>query len=163
MSSGLTSTLSEFSRKSEFSKSSPVAGEQAGARPRGSSSSSFFSGLFARIKGIFRGLVASPARLVSSNFVRYLLAFVLGVAAMAAWQTWGNAARRTVAGLSPRLAFVAPASVRGITPDQMKATSRALAAVQQSVGKLSSEIGRMESQGSSDAVAASSERRSSRR
>ena len=159
MSSGLTSTLSDFSRKSEFAKS-PLAGEPATARAR---RGSFLASLGTRIKGFFGKLAAAPARLVSSQFMRYLLAFVLGAAVMVAWQSWGNAARRTVSGMSPRLAFLAPAPVAGITSDQVKATSRALAAVHQSVDKLSSEISRMEAQGSSDAVAASSERRAPRR
>ena len=161
MSSGLSSTLSEFTRKSDFAKN-PLAGETA-ARPT-RRSSSFLSRLWTGIKTFMRRLVSWPLKLVSSNFMRYLLAFVLGAAAMLGWQAWGNTARRTVASWSPRLAFVAPASARGITSDQMQATSRALAAVHQSVDKLSTEISRMEAQGGSDTVAAaSSERRKSKR
>jgi len=159
MSSGLTSTLSEFSRKSEFAKS-PLAGQPAAGRAR--RGSSFFANLGTRIKSSLGKLAASPRKLLSSHFMRYLLAFVLGAAAMVAWQSWGNTARRAVAGMSPRLAFVAPAPTAGISPDQIKATSRALAAVHQSVDKLSSEISRMEAQGSSDAVAAA-DRRAPRR
>jgi hypothetical protein len=166
MSSGLSSTLSEFTRKSDFAKN-PLAGETApAARAARRSSSSLLSRLGTGIKTFFRKLVSWPIMLVSSNFMRYLLAFMLGAAALLGWQTWGNTARRTVASWSPRLAFVAPASARGITPDQMQATSRALAAVHQSVDKLSSEISRMEAQGNSDTVAAAaaaSERRKSKR
>lgn len=153
MSSGLTSTLSEFSRKSEFTKS-PVAGDTAVAAPRREGS----SGLGGRIRRLFGAVAAAPRRLLSSQFLRYLIAFVLGAAVMVGWQSWGGNARRTVAGLSPRLAFLAPPTTAGITSEQMKATSRALAAVHQSVDKLSSEISRMESQGSTDAVAPSTER-----
>ena len=160
MSSGLTSTLSDFSRKSEFAKS-PLAGEPAASSPR--RGSSFVAGLGTRIKRFFGTLAASPRKLVSSQFMRYLIAFVLGATVMVAWQSFGNAARRSVAGMSPRLAFLMPAPAAGITSEQVKATSRALAAVHQSVDKLSSEIDRMEAQGSSDAVASSSQRRGSRR
>lgn len=160
MSSGLTSTLSEFSRKSEFT-TSPLAGEPAAAAPRrGGASPGRFGTRMRRWAG---AVAAAPLRFLSSHFLRYLLAFGLGAAAMAGWQSWGNGARRTVAAMSPRLAFLAPPATAGITSEQMKATSRALAAVHQSVDKLSSEINRMEAQGSTDAVAPSSSERSERR
>jgi hypothetical protein len=145
MSSGLTSTLSEFSRKSEFAKS-PLSAETTSRPPR----QSFVRNLISRFRAWLGQLVSWPGRLFSSAFARYLLAFFLGAAAMLAWQSYGNTARRTIAGWSPRLAFIAPKATSGISSEQIRATSLALAAVHQSVDKLATEIGRLETQGSSD-------------
>ena len=145
MSSGLTSTLSEFSRKSEFANS-PLAAETT-SRP---SRQSFMRNLAARVRGGFGKLMAWPGRLFSGAFARYLLAFLLGAAAMLAWDSYGFAARRTIASWSPRLAFIAPKTTSGISSEQIRATSLALSAVHQSVDKLATEIGRLEAQGSSD-------------
>src|SRR5262249_3304415 len=103
--------------------------------------------------------------LLAFTFARYLLAFFVGVAATLAWQSYSGGARKTVAGWSPRLAWLAPAAApHGISPARIKAASPALAAVHQSVDKLAGEIGKMEAQGGSDRTAASPpSRRGSRR
>ena len=145
MSSGLTSTRSDFSRKSEFANS-PLAAETTSRPPR----QSFMRNLVTRVRGWLGKLIAWPGRLFSSAFARYLLAFFLGAAAMLAWESYGYAARRTIASWSPRLAFIAPKTTSGISSEQIRATSLALSAVHQSVDKLATEIGRLEAQGSSD-------------
>jgi hypothetical protein len=155
MSSGLTSTLSEFSRKSEFANS-PLAAETTSRRP---SRPSFMSSLTTRVRAWLGRLVSWPGRLFSSAFARYLLAFFLGAAAMLAWESYGNAARRTIAGWSPRLAFIAPKTTSGISSEQIRATSLALSAVHQSVDKLATEISRLEAQGSSDSTGSRRSRR----
>jgi hypothetical protein len=84
-------------------------------------------------------------KLVSFAFVRVLLIFLVGFAAGIAWQSYGGAARKTIARWSPHLAWVAPApaSSSGAT-ERLKATSLALASVRQSVDKLASEIGKLQ-------------------
>jgi hypothetical protein len=114
--------------------------------------------LMTRIRTWIGKLVSWPRRFISSSFARYLLAFFLGAAAILVWQSYGNAARRTIAGWSPRLAFIAPKTGPGISSEQIRATSLALSAVRQSVDKLATEIGRMESQGNADTVARRSRR-----
>jgi hypothetical protein len=109
-----------------------------------------------------------PARLGKpvSAFVRYLLAVFVGVAATLAWQSHGGAARTTIAGWSPRLAWLAPAAVSGgISPDRIKAASLALAAVHQSVDKLATEISKLETPqgGSAETSVPSQSRRGARR
>jgi hypothetical protein len=144
MSSGLASTLSDFTKKSDFAKN-PLAGQSSSEpAPRTTKPN-----LIARTRAWFD-------KLVSFAFVRYLLASLIGVAATLAWQSYGGPARTTIAGWSPRLAWLAPAAVpRGISPDRIKATSLAIAAVHQSVDKLETEIGKLERQGGSDKTAAS--------
>jgi hypothetical protein len=87
-------------------------------------------------------------KLVSIALVRVLMIFVIGFAAGAAWQSYGGAARKAVAGWSPRLAWLAPAAAPdGTSPERLKATTLALAAVRQSVDRLSTEITKLEAQG----------------
>jgi hypothetical protein len=94
------------------------------------------------------------ASLPSSMSVRYLLVFGAGIAAALAWQSWAVPVRATVAGWSPRLAWLAPGALsRGATADRVKATSLALAAVRQSVDKLATEVGRLEAQAAEAAPA----------
>ena len=150
MSSGLTSTLSEFTKRSEFAKS-PLAAESSAESSRQT-----------RANPSTRSWLD---RLVAFSFARYLLAFSVGIAATLAWQSYGSVARKAIAGWSPHLAWLAPAAVpHGISPDRIKATSLALAAVHQSVDKLETEISKMEAQGGSDRAAPSPpSRRGSRR
>lgn len=145
MSSGVASTL----RRPELANGGSAAGS-TNEPPRRSSGPA----LVARARARF-------SKLVSSAFSRYLLAFLLGAAAMSVWQTYGNAARTTVASWSPHhLAWLAPGTVsRGITHNQIRATSVALAAVHQSVAKLATEIDRLEAQGTFEAAASSPPRR----
>src|SRR5215469_9579842 len=102
-----------------------------------------------------RNLFTKPrlwlGKVVSSAFARILLIFVIGFAAGFAWTTYGGAARKAIAGWSPRLAWVAPkATPAGPAADQLKATSLALAAARQSIDKLSAEITRLQAQGPSE-------------
>ncbi len=84
-------------------------------------------------------------KLFSFAFARVLMIFLVGFAAGIAWQSYGGAARKTIAGWSPHLAWVAlaPASSSGAT-ERLKATSLALTSVRQSVDKLASEIGKLQ-------------------
>ena len=80
-------------------------------------------------------------KLASIALVRVLMIFVIGFAAGAAWQSYCGAAIKAFAGWSPLLAWLAPAAAPGGTsPERLKATTLALAAVRQSVDKLSTEI-----------------------
>jgi hypothetical protein len=109
-------------------------------------------------------------KLASAAFPRYLMAFLVGIGATLAWQAYAGPARKTIAGWSPRLAFLAPPAP-GVSSDQIKATSLAIAAVHQSVDKLATEVGKLETQagssgspgGSDRAAQSSSSRRGSRR
>jgi hypothetical protein len=97
--------------------------------------------------------------------VRYLIAFFIGVAAVLVWQSYGGAAREAIARWSPLLGWLAPpaasvaqaapAASAGASPDQLKATSLALAAVRQSVDKLATEMGKLQAQGTPDKTSAS--------
>ena len=83
-------------------------------------------------------------KLVSFAFVRVLVIFVVGFAAGFAWQSYGSAARKAIAGWSPHLAWVAPAAApAGPSPERLKATSLALAAARQSIDKLTTEISKL--------------------
>lgn len=84
-------------------------------------------------------------RLFSFAFARVLLIFVIGFAAGVAWQSYGGGVRKTIAGWSPRLAWVAPAPASSGGPaERLKATSLALASVRQSVDKLATELGKLQ-------------------
>jgi hypothetical protein len=84
-------------------------------------------------------------KMISFAFARVLLIFLVGFAAGIAWQSYGGEARKTVAGWSPRLAWVAPAPASSSgAAERLKATSLALASVRQSVDKLASEIGKLQ-------------------
>ncbi len=150
MASGLASTLADFTKKSEFSKN-PLADSS-------NESSSTNPSLIARVRGWL-------GKLVSSAFVRYLLAFSIGIAATLAWQSYGGPARKTVASWSPRLAWLAPEPTPAdASAGRLKAASLALTAVRQSVDKLTTEMGKLETQGGSERSSASaSSQRGSRR
>jgi hypothetical protein len=166
MSSGLTSTLSEFTRRSEFANN-PLSA----AATNGSDQSK--PGLFSRIGAWFgrlgRGVGKGLGMLVPSMaLVRYLIAFGVGIVATLGWQAYGSQARTAVSGWSPRLAWLAPpAAARGASAERIKATSQALAAVHQSVDKLANEVGKLETQASAaasaDAAPPAPSKRSSRR
>ena len=127
MNSNLTSTLSEFS------KGRPAA-EPSNKPPR----------------SIVRNLI-TMARLwlgkaVSSAVARVLVIFFVGFAAGMAWQSYGGAARKSIAGWSPQhLAWLAPAAVPGGTSaDRIKAMTLALATARQSLDKLATEISKVQ-------------------
>lgn len=127
MNSSATSAVSEFSR----------------SRPTGETSNK--PRLRTTMRNAIVGASSRLGKLVSFAFARVLLIFVVGFAAGMAWQSYGGAARKAVAGWSPRLAWVAPAAAPGSTSaDRLKATSLALTTVRQSVDKLSAEISKLQ-------------------
>jgi hypothetical protein len=153
MSSGLTSSLSEFTKKSDFAKS-PLATESAREPALQSTKPNPIARTWAWL-----------SKPLSFAFARYLLVFFVGIAATLGWQWYSGAARKTVASWSPRLSWLAPAAApNGISPNRIKATSLALAAVHQSVDKLATEVSKLEAEGVSDRTAAPApSRRGSRR
>ncbi len=84
----------------------------------------------------------------------FLVAVCIGVAATLVWQVYGDAARRTIAQLSPQLDWLAPpaapvgpaerAASLAASPDQLGAISRSLAVVRQSVDKLAADIAKLQ-------------------
>jgi hypothetical protein len=94
----------------------------------------------------------SPGWRVSAGLVRFLIVFCIGVAATLAWQSYGHAARRMMAGLSPELSWLAPrtapaappAPFASASPDQLAAISHSLAAVRQSVDKLAADLTKLQ-------------------
>jgi hypothetical protein len=123
-----TSSLSELSR-------SRLAGESAGRPSR---------------RATLRNLIAKawswPGRLFSWGVVRVLVIFLIGFGAGIAWSD-GGAARKTVAGWSPYLAWLTPAP-GGTSADRFKAMSVALATARQSLDKLSTEMNKVQAQDS---------------
>ncbi len=90
--------------------------------------------------------------------VRLLIFVFVGVIATLAWQSYGGAARGALAGLSPRLAWLAvPAEPAGAFSDQIAAISRDLAAARQSVDKVAAALSKLETlqKGAPDKTAAS--------
>ncbi len=98
---------------------------------------------------------SSVSRWVPVAFLRFIIFFFIGVATTVAWQSYGNAARRMVARLTPGLAWLAPPAASaappasasheagpaaGASPDQLAALSRGLAAVRQSVDRLAADV-----------------------
>jgi hypothetical protein len=142
MNPSLTSTLSEFSRKSDFS-TSPLATEPSNKPPPPQT---------------IRNLITWPRldRLVAFAFPRSLMMFLMGVVAALVWQSYGGMARMAMANWSPHLAWLAPAPTPpASSAERFKATSLALAALRQSVDKLATEIGKLEAQGLPDGTVAS--------
>jgi hypothetical protein len=83
-------------------------------------------------------------KVVSFAFARVLMIFVMGFAAGLAWQSYGGAARKAIAGWSPHLAWLAPpAAPAGPSAERLKATSQALAATRQSIDRLATEINKL--------------------
>jgi hypothetical protein len=96
MNSGLTSALSEFTKRSEFSKN-PLA-EPPNEPPLHPSELNLLARARLRL-----------GKVVPFAFVRFLAIFFVGVVATLAWQSHGDAARETIAGWSPYLGWLAPA------------------------------------------------------
>ena len=90
----------------------------------------------------------SASRRAMANVARFAIIFCIGVGATLAWQSYGNAARRTVANLSPRLGWLVPAqpfsSAASASPDQLASLSRSLAVVRQSVDKLAADVTKLQ-------------------
>src|SRR5713101_8010854 len=104
------------------------------------------------LRTLVRNLIARVrlwlGKLVSFAFARVLMIFFIGFAAGIAWQSYGGAARKTIASWSPHLGWLSPAATPGGTsPERLKAMSLALAAARQSLDKLANEISKLEAQG----------------
>jgi len=95
----------------------------------------------------------SPGKRASRALARFLITFCIGVAAILAWQSYGDAAREMIASSSPQLGWlapqaapvaqtapnmIAPAAPTVPSPDrqQLNAMSLSLAALRQSVDQL---------------------------
>jgi hypothetical protein len=86
-------------------------------------------------------------KLVTFAVARVLMIFFLGFAAGIAWQSFGGAERKAIAGWSPYLAWLAPAvAPTAASPDRLKPLSLALATTRQSLDKLAKEITRVQAQ-----------------
>jgi len=132
MNPGLTSVLSEPSKKSDFSKS---PGEPSSQPPLRTTGLNLITTARLRL-----------GKLVSFAFARVLMILFIGFAAGVAWQSYGSAARKAMASWSPRLGWLAPTAPAGTSAERLKATSLALAAVRQSVDKLTAEIGTLQAE-----------------
>jgi hypothetical protein len=101
----------------------------------------------------------SVSRWVPVAFARFMIFFFIGVTATLAWQSYGNAARRAVAGMAPSLGWLAPSAApdslsapgsytaglaAGASSDQLAALSRSLAAVRQSVDRLAADVTKLQ-------------------
>ena len=149
--SSLASTQPEFTKRSEFSKSHLGTGASNEPPLRTNERN--------LIKGVRRSL-GKLGKAIPLAFARYLIAIFIGATGTLAWQSYGGAAREAIARWSPQLGWLAPpaapvaqtasAASAGASPDQLKATSLALAAVRQSVDKLATEISKLQVQGTAD-------------
>jgi hypothetical protein len=77
------------------------------------------------------------------SFVRVMAFLIIGVTGTLAWQSYGGPARETIAGWSPRLAWLAPPALP-TGADQIVAISRDLAVVRQGVEKLAADIAKLQ-------------------
>ena|SRR5215467_2389045 len=135
---------------SDFSRSRPAAEPSNKPRP------------LRAVRSLITRAILLPRKLVSSAFARVLMIFVVGFAAGMAWQSHGDAIRKTIAGWSPRLAWMTPGPASaGTSAERLKATSVALAGVRQSVDRLATELDRLQAQGVPDQPSGS--RRASQR
>jgi hypothetical protein len=99
----------------------------------------------------------SPRQRASFRLSGFVIAFCIGVAATAAWQTYGDAAREMIASLSPQLDWLAPQGEPATqnTPDaialaapaapsfdqqQLNAISTDLEAVRQSIDRIAPDL-----------------------
>ena len=120
---------------SELSRSRPAA--ESSSKPR----------VRATIRNLITRVRLWLGKLVSFAFARVLMIFLVGFAAGIACQSYGGAARKTIAGWSPHLAWLAPATVpSGGSAERFKAVSLALTSARQSLDKLSTEISKLPAQ-----------------
>jgi hypothetical protein len=61
-----------------------------------------------------RHLRSSLAERASRTVARFVITFYIGIVATLAWQSYSEAARQFIAGLSPRLDWLAPATAQAI-------------------------------------------------
>jgi len=100
-----------------------------------------------RVRNLITKARSGLGKVASFAIARILLIFVIGFAAGMAWQAYGAAARKAVAGWSPRLGWLAPAaSPGGTSAERIRAMSVAVATARQSLDRLSTEIGRLDVQ-----------------
>src|SRR5262245_35867984 len=85
-------------------------------------------------------------RLVPFAFTRFLIIFFIGVVATLAWQSYGRAARETIASwLAPGpVAQAAPTPFADASSDDLLAMSRRLAALRDGVDKLTADITKLQ-------------------
>jgi hypothetical protein len=146
MNPSLTSSLSEFTKKSEFSKGG-LAAELSSEPPLHPSELNFITRARLRL-----------GKVIPFAFVRFLVIFFIGVGATLAWQSYGGAARERMASWSPHLGFVAPPPAPASTsPEHLVAMARGLAVMRQDVDKLAADITKLQSiqQGTLDRTSAS--------
>ena len=93
---------------------------------------------------VARGMRSLLGKLRPFAAARFLLIFFIGVAATLAWQSYGGAAKETIARWSPRLGWLAPQPAPVASPDQLRAVSRGLAVARQSVDKLAADITKLQ-------------------
>jgi hypothetical protein len=89
-----------------------------------------------------------------------MIFFFIGVGTTVAWQSYGNAAKRMVAGLHPVLAWltppapittaIAPGPAVSPSPDQLAVISRGLAGVRQSVDRLAADVAKLQAAAKQD-------------
>jgi hypothetical protein len=146
MSPTLTSALSDFTKQSDYSKSG-LAAELSSEPPLHPSELSLIRRARLRL-----------GKLIPFAFVRFLMIFFIGVAATLTWQSYGGAAKETIASWSPHLAWLAPPPAPASTsPEQLVAMSRGLAVMRQDVDKLAADITKLQAiqQGTVDRTSAS--------
>ncbi len=146
MNPNLTSALSEFTQKSEFSKSGSAA-ELSSEPPLHPSELSLIRRTRLRL-----------GKLIPFAFIRFLMIFFIGVAATLAWQSYGATAREVIASWSPHLGWLAPPPAPApASPEQLVAMSRGLAVMRQDVDKLAADITKLQAiqQGAVDRISAS--------
>jgi hypothetical protein len=83
------------------------------------------------------------ARLNSLPRTRVVLIFIAGFAAGIIWASYNGAARKTIAGWSPYLSWMAPTT----SSERLRTMEIALATARQSLNKLATEMSRLEAQG----------------
>jgi hypothetical protein len=83
-----------------------------------------------------------PNKLIPFAFVRFLIAFFIGVVATLAWQSYGRAARETIA------RWLAPGPIAQAEPtassDDLLAISRSLTALRDGLDKLATDITKLQ-------------------
>jgi hypothetical protein len=115
-----------------------------------SSVTSPLSGLSKAMRTLITTARLCLGRLFSFAVARVLVIFLLGFAAGVAWESYGGAGRKTIAGWSPYLAWLAPpaAAPASTSPDRFKAMLADLASTRQSLDKLAKEISQAQAQDS---------------
>jgi hypothetical protein len=88
---------------------------------------------------IVRARSQLPA-LLSHPHARVVAIFVAGFIAASVWDSYGSAARSTIAGWSPHLSWLAPPT----SQERIRAMELALASARQSLNKLANEMNRLE-------------------